>query len=102
MVRETGLLLEFPMPFNGIYPMQTPADASIVLATEKLTGFPAEAAAFATEAPYFQKLGMQVVVLGPGDIGTAHQPNECLRLDRINPTIEMLRSLINQYCVLPT
>ncbi len=99
-VRDTGLLLEFTMPFNATEPLETPADSPIVRATEKLTGHPAESAAFGTEAPYFQKLGMQVVVLGPGDIGTAHQPNECLRLDRIDPTINLLRSLISQYCVL--
>ncbi len=98
-VRDTGLQLEFTMPFNGIQPMETAADSDIVRATEKLTGHPAEAAAFGTEAPYFQQLGMEVVVLGPGDIGTAHQPNECLRLDRIEPTINLLRSLISRYCV---
>lgn len=98
-VSDTGLKLEFTLPFNGIYPMETPVDASIVRAAEKLTGHPAEAVSFGTEAPYYQKMGMEVIVLGPGDISTAHQPNEYLRLDRIDPTVELLRSLIHQYCI---
>ena len=98
-VSNTGLKIEFTMPFNGIYPMETAADSPIVRATEKLTGSSAEAVSFGTEAPYFSKMGMDVVILGPGDISTAHQPNEYLHLDRIDKTIEMLRSLIYQYCI---
>jgi acetylornithine deacetylase len=44
---------------------------------------------------------MDVVVLGPGDIEQAHQPDEYLALDRIPPTIEMLRALITSFCLKP-
>ena len=39
-----------------------------MLAAEKLTGHAAEAVAFGTEAPYLQAMGMDVIVLGPGDV----------------------------------
>jgi acetylornithine deacetylase len=55
--------------------------------------------AFATEAPYLQQLGMDVVVLGPGDIDVAHQPDEYLALDRIQPTIKFLSQLIGRCCL---
>ncbi|MEM7207036.1 MAG: acetylornithine deacetylase [Pseudomonadota bacterium] len=98
-VRHTGLKLDFTMPYNGVEPMDTPADSPIVSATEKLTGFEASAVNFGTEAPYFAQMGMDVVVLGPGDIATAHQPNEHLEIDTVEPTIDLLRKLIFQYCV---
>ena len=45
-----------------------------------------------------QALGMEPIVLGPGSIDQAHQPDEFLRLDRLQPTIEVLRQLIAACC----
>ncbi|MCS5587207.1 MAG: acetylornithine deacetylase [Porticoccaceae bacterium] len=66
---------------------------------EKLTGHSRQSVAFATEAPYLQQLGMDVVVLGPGDIEVAHQPDEYLPMDRIKPTIDFLSQLIGRCCL---
>lgn len=93
--------LELKPLFPGLPPMETPATAPIVRATERLTGASAEAAAFGTEAPFLQALGADVVVLGPGDIAQAHQPDEYLRLDRLTPTVELLRQLIRDFCISP-
>ncbi|MDB9970916.1 M20/M25/M40 family metallo-hydrolase, partial [Porticoccaceae bacterium] len=83
-----------------IVPPFTSGDQSeIVALCEKLTGHAAESVAFATEAPYLQQLGMDVVVLGPGDIDVAHQPNEFLPLDRVQPTINFLSQLIGRCCL---
>jgi acetylornithine deacetylase len=79
--------------------METPANAAIVKLAEKLTGHATQAAAFATEAPYLRQLGMDTVVLGPGDIAQAHQPDEYLALDRLTPTIDILKQVINTVCV---
>ena len=87
--------------FDGIPAHETPATAPIVQAAERLTGHPAEAVAFGTEAPYFDRLGMQTLVLGPGDIDQAHQPDEYLALERIRPYVELLRSLIGRFCIDP-
>ena len=54
---------------------------------------------FATEGPFLNQLGMDTVILGPGDIAVAHQPNESLPLDRIAPTQELLRALIQRFCL---
>ena len=79
--------------------METSAEAAIVRAAETLTGHPAEAVAFCTEAPYFQALGMETLVLGPGDVAQAHQPDEYLGLDRIGPCVDLLARLIERFCV---
>ena len=79
--------------------METDAGSAIVTATERLTGHRAEAAAFGTEGPYLNSLGMDTVILGPGDINQAHQPDEYLGLERIDPTIVILQNLIREFCI---
>ncbi|MDX9768082.1 MAG: acetylornithine deacetylase [Ectothiorhodospiraceae bacterium] len=97
----TGLGLEVFRLFEGIPPMETPADSPLVRTAERLTGHAAEAVAFGTEGPYLRRLGMDVLVLGPGDIEQAHQPDEFLALDRIRPTLDLLEDLIRRFCVDP-
>jgi len=99
LLQGTGLHGDVEPLFPGLPAMETPADAAIVKAAERLTGHPAEAVAFGTEGPFLQQLGMDTLILGPGDIDQAHQPDEFLALDRIAPTIDLLRQLIHQLCV---
>ncbi len=99
---EDGLALEMRSLFPGLPAMETPAEARIVRAAEALTGSQAEAVAFGTEGPYLRDLGMDVVILGPGDIAQAHQPDEYLAVDRLQPTVDMLRELIRRFCLTPT
>lgn len=95
----SGLTIERRSLFDGVPAMETDATATIVQATEQLTGYAAGAVAFATEGPYLNSLGMQTVVLGPGDIEQAHQPDEFLALDRIDPAVDIMRNLIKRFCV---
>ncbi len=83
---------------HAIAPFEENENSELVKALEKLTGYKAESTAFGTEAPFLQQLGMQTVIYGPGDIAQAHQPDEFLALDRIQPTIDVLTKLIGQYC----
>ncbi|MDQ7014892.1 MAG: acetylornithine deacetylase [Gammaproteobacteria bacterium] len=109
MVRErlsermqgSGLSLEFESLFDGIPALETAKDSEIVTVAERLSGYESEAVAFGTEAPYLTEMGMQVVVMGPGDIAQAHQPDEFLRLDALQPTVDLLQSLINHFCLHP-
>lgn len=98
-LRDSDLSVSFTPLFEGIPPMRTDTNSSIVRTAVALTGRPAGTAAFGTEGPYFNGLGMETVVLGPGDIDQAHQPDEYLPLDRIDPTLDLLRNLIRQFCV---
>jgi len=76
--------------------------AELLAATRELTGFDQTAVAFATEAPFLANLGMETVVLGPGSINQAHQPNEYIELDQLQTTIDIIRGLIRKYCFLTT
>jgi acetylornithine deacetylase len=98
-LKETGLGMSLRNLDVEVPAFETPADADLVRMMEELTGMPATSVAFASEAPFLQDLGMETVVLGPGDIAQAHQPDEYLALDRIEPTLELLRETIKRICV---
>ena len=85
--------------FPAVPPFEQKADAELVRLAERLTGHSAQAVAFGTEAPYLQQLGCETLVLGPGDIDCAHQPGEHLELSRIEPTVAILRQMIQHYCL---
>lgn len=93
---------DFRIEFESLYPgcpaFETPATAQIVKACEEMTGHAAGAVDFATEGALFNGMGIQTVVLGPGNIEQAHQPDEYLALDRIEPTVGLLRQLIRKFC----
>lgn len=85
--------------FDGAESFETPADAAIIQAAERLTETPAQAVNFATEGGYFNQMGMQTVILGPGDIAQAHQPNEYLPRSHIAPMQTILRGLVKEFCL---
>ena len=93
------LSLEFQPLFDGVPPFETPAEAELVRVCEELTGHQAAAVAFATEAPWLQQLGLETLVMGPGSIDQAHQPDEFLALSQIDPTVSLLKQLIRHFCL---
>jgi len=74
-------------------------DSELTRLAEVLTGHAPESVAFGTEGPFLQQLGMDTVILGPGSIDQAHQPNEYMAADQVKPCINILQSLIKQYCL---
>jgi len=99
ILKHSGLNIEFKTLFDGIPAMETPADADIVKISERLTGYSAEAVAYGTEAPYLQALDIETIILGPGDIDQAHQPDEFIAMDRLQPMMDILSKMIVHYCV---
>lgn len=93
--------IDFAPLFANVPPFEQSADSELVRMAEKLTGHAAQAVAFGTEAPYLQQLGCETIILGPGDISCAHQPGEFLDLARLDPTVQLLRQLIQHYCLSP-
>ena len=94
-----GLTVEFDAVFGGMPAMQTDGEAEIVRLAEKLTGNESGSVAFGTEAPYFNSMGMETLILGPGDIDQAHQANEYLDIGRIEPMIDILKQVIENFCI---
>ncbi len=96
---SSGLSLEFEALFDGIDPLETPPDSELVKIAESLTGAQSQGVVFGTEGPFLRKMGMEVVILGPGSINQAHQPDEFLSLGAIEPAVEILRAMIRRFCV---
>jgi len=104
VARRHGVDFSLRSLFAGVPPLSGRADDPFVAWCERVSGRTAETVAFTTEGPFFHAAGLHTVVLGPGDIEVAHQPDEYLPLDRIQPTLTLLGRLIGDICIdaLPT
>lgn len=99
IAESTGTDIVFSSLFESVDPFAESQSAELIKVCESLTGKQSESVAFATEAPFFQQLGMQTVVLGPGSINQAHQPNEYIDTRQIQPAVEILQQLIRRFCL---
>lgn len=90
----TGLSFELALLHEAVPPFETPANARLVTLAAELTGAEAGSVAFGTEAPYFASLGHETIVLGPGDIDVAHQPNEFVRVRALHDAIDVYARML--------
>jgi acetylornithine deacetylase len=95
----TGISYETIALLEGCPAMDTPENSAIVSMAEKLTGSKAAAAAYATEGPYLNAIGIETVVLGPGKIQQAHQPDEYIDAGMMKSYIGIIRELIKRHCL---
>ncbi|MGD9385716.1 MAG: acetylornithine deacetylase [Thioalkalispiraceae bacterium] len=84
---------------HGTDPMHTEANTEIVKLAEELTGHQAESVAYCTEGPYLNSMGMQTIIMGPGHIDQAHQPDEYLPMEQIEPAIVLIGNMIERTCM---
>lgn len=99
---ENRVTLEIEHLFPGIAPFEEKADSELVKIAEKLTGHTSQAVNYATEAPFLQDLGLETLVLGPGNIDQAHQVDEYLEISQIEPCVNLIRSMIEHFCLTPS
>lgn len=74
-----------------------PQEHNFIAGMEAICGMESETVNYCTEAPFLQQL-CPTLVLGPGSIDQAHQPDEFLAFEFIDPTINILSKAIRQYC----
>ena len=96
-----GLTLEVKGLFPGLPPFESSGENEMTQTCEALSGHSAGAVAFGTEAPFFERMGLQTIVMGPGYIDQAHQPDEFLPLAHIQPGVDLISGLIQHYCLRP-
>jgi acetylornithine deacetylase len=77
---------------------ETSAASPLVKHLEAATGQTAGTVAFGTEVPQLTQLGAQAVVLGPGNIATAHRTGEFVPIDELTACVEILAAAIRQFC----
>ncbi|MGD2009213.1 MAG: acetylornithine deacetylase [Cellvibrionales bacterium] len=98
LAASRGIDIEMRRLVEPVPAFEQAADSEAVRAAERVSGQPAGAVNFATEAPFLQRLGLETVVLGAGSIEVAHQPDEYLPLDQLRPGIEVIKGLIAHHC----
>ena len=82
--------------FDGISAFETPANSHMVRTVERLAGAPSQAVSFGTEAPFFSGMGMETIVIGPGRISQAHQPNEYVEHASLAAGETLLEELVSE------
>ena len=102
IAEQNRVEFSFEPLFPGVNSFETAATSPLVQAAERLTGHTSAAVNYATEAPFLQELGIDTIVLGPGNIDQAHQVDEYLAQDQIEPCVELLRGLIERFCLHPS
>lgn len=82
---------------DAIPAYQCPPDSSAIKMIESLLSERAITVNYCTEAPFIQR-HCPTIVLGPGSIEQAHQPDEYLACGFIEPTQRLLRQVIHHFC----
>jgi acetylornithine deacetylase len=98
---KTGTKIQLNSLFPDVPSFYTPIESDIIKACEALTKRQASTVAFATEGSFLNQMGMETLILGPGSIDQAHQPNEFMALDQIQPMQQVIRGLIERFCLQP-
>jgi acetylornithine deacetylase len=85
--------------FTGVPAFFAEENSALLKTAEKLTGHPGISVGFGTEAPFLQELGMDTIIMGPGNIDQAHQPDEYMSIDMLQPCIDVLQKMILHHCI---
>ncbi|MCY4213368.1 MAG: acetylornithine deacetylase [Gammaproteobacteria bacterium] len=92
-----------PATITSLHPpvpaFETAEDGRLVRLLGGLSGTAPGSVSFGTEAHFYQCLGLETVVFGPGSIDQAHQPDEFLAQKQIAPAQDALEQAIAHYCL---
>ena len=94
-----GIQFELASLFTGVPAFFADENSALLRTAEKLTGHSGISVAFGTEGPFLQELGMDTIIMGPGNIDQAHQPDEYMSIDVIEPCIDVLQKMISHQCL---
>ena len=99
ITESLNLSFEMNTIFKGIPAFFSKENSKLLKTAEALTGHNGITVGFGTEGPFLRDLGMDTIVIGPGNIDQAHKPNEYMSIDMISPTKNFLRQLVSDYCL---
>jgi len=54
------------------------------------------AVGFTTDGPWLARLNAPVIILGPGDPGMCHKPNECIAIEQLEQAKEAYKRIIRE------
>lgn len=76
----------------------TSAQSELLRFLVEQSGQQPETVAFGTEGPQMVELGAEPVVIGPGDIRTAHRTGEYVPIDELHRCEAILRAAVAHFC----
>jgi acetylornithine deacetylase len=76
----------------------TDSNSEFVKLLERLSDRPVTTVSFGTEAPYFDRLGAEAVVFGPGDMRVAHRTGEHISVPELECATDLLVRIIQELC----
>lgn len=83
--------------YSAVPAYQCCKNKNVTKIVEKLCSLNSKTANYCTEAPFFKKIA-PTLILGPGSIRQAHQPDEYLDSSFIQPTINVFNKIIHKFC----
>jgi acetylornithine deacetylase len=95
----SGLDVDIRPLFEGVNPLVADDRHELVQACESITGHDRGAVCFGTEGPFLQALGIETVIMGPGSIDQAHQPDEYLDLAGATAAVALVGEMIHRFCM---
>jgi len=98
VLHGSGIQLKTIALTDGFDAMETDKNSDLVKLAEKMTHSESRIVAFGTEAPFYNAMGLETIVMGPGSIRQAHQPNEYIEMKSLNPAVDIIRQLVVHYC----
>ncbi len=98
VLQGSGIQLKTIPLTDGFDAMETDKNSDLVKLAEKMTQSESQVVAFGTEAPFYNGIGLETIVMGPGSIQQAHQPDEYIETKMLNPAVDVIRRLIEHYC----
>ncbi|MFV2005389.1 MAG: M20/M25/M40 family metallo-hydrolase, partial [Gammaproteobacteria bacterium] len=99
VLQGSGIQLKIVKLTDGFDAMETDKNSDLVQLAEKMTNTESQAVAFGTEAPYYNAMGMETIVMGPGSIQQAHQPDEFIEIKMLNPAVDIIQQMVVHYCL---
>jgi acetylornithine deacetylase len=99
LMNPLGIQFELAALFTGVPAFFADENSALLKTAEKLTGHAGISVGFGTEGPFLQELGIDTIIMGPGNIDQAHQPDEYMSIDMIEPCIDVLRKMISHHCL---
>ena len=99
VLQGTGIKFKTIPLTDGFDAMDTDKNSEIVKLAEKMTRSESQIVAFGTEAPYYNNIGLQTIVMGPGSINQAHQPDEYIEMKTLDPAVDVIRKMVEHYCL---
>jgi acetylornithine deacetylase len=84
---------------NQSPPLLVETDAPIYRSlSSRLQQTTTESVSFATDGGWFQTLGLDCVLFGPGSIEVAHRANEYMPKNEFHRGAELLREIVREHC----